>query len=62
MEGGNALTSFLSDFTAFLTSLVTWFTSLINFVTDTPVLLVFVLIALAASVIAIVKRWLPGRT
>lgn len=60
-EGPSALATFLSDFSTFLTSLITWFTSIINFVTSNPVLLVFVLISLAASVIAIVKRWLPGR-
>lgn len=60
-EGTSALATFLSDFSTFLTSLITWFGDLIKFVTTNPVLLVFVLIALAASVIAIVKRWLPGR-
>lgn len=60
-EETSALATFLSDFSTFLTSLITWFGKLIEFVTTNPVLLVFVLIALAASVIAIVKRWLPGR-
>lgn len=60
-EEPSALATFLSDFSTFLTSLITWFGDLIEFVTTNPVLLVFVLIALAASVIAIVKRWLPGR-
>lgn len=60
-EETSALATFLGDFSTFLTSLITWFGDLIGFVTTNPVLLVFVLIALAASVIAIVKRWLPGR-
>lgn len=55
------MSTFLSTMTTFLTSLITWFTSLIEFVVANPVLLVFVLIALAASVIGIVRRWLPGR-
>lgn len=55
------MSTFLSTMTTFLTSLITWFTSLIEFVIANPVLLVFVLIALAASVIGIVRRWLPGR-
>ena len=53
--------SFLNDVTAFVNSLVTWMTNLLTFVTDNPPLLVFVLIALAASIIGIVRRWLPGR-
>lgn len=61
MEGGSTLATFLSSMTTFLTSLISWFTSLISFVVENPVLLVFVLIALAGSVIGIVRRWLPGR-
>lgn len=53
--------TFLNDVTAFVNSLVTWMSSLLSFVTDNPELLVFVLIALAASIIGIVRRWLPGR-
>ena len=53
--------SFLNDVTAFVNSLVTWMSKLLTFVTDNPALLVFVLIALAGSIIGIVRRWLPGR-
>ena len=53
--------TFLNDVTAFVNSLLTWMTSLLTFVTDNPPLLVFVLIAFAASIIGIVRRWLPGR-
>lgn len=52
---------FLNNVTAFVNSLITWMSSLLSFVTDNPELLVFVLIALAASIIGIVRRWLPGR-
>lgn len=60
-EGASTLATFLSAMTTFLTSLISWFTSLINFVVDTPVLFVFLLIALAGVVIGMVRRWLPGR-
>ena len=53
--------AFLLDVGSFVTALVVWMTNLITFVTDNPPLLVFVLIALAASIIGIVRRWLPGR-
>lgn len=55
------MATFLNDVSAFVNALVTWMTSLLTFVTDNPPLLVFVLIALAASIIGIVRRWLPGR-
>lgn len=55
------MTPFLAEVGAFVTQLVTWLTSLLTFVTDSPPLLVFVMIALAGSIIGIVRRWLPGR-
>lgn len=54
--------SFMTDVSAFVNALVTWMSSLLSFVTDNPALLAFVLIALAASIIGIVRRWLPGRS
>ena len=53
--------TFLNNVQAFVNSLVGWMTSFVNFVTENPPLLVFVLIALAASIVGIVRRWLPGR-
>lgn len=53
--------AFLVNVGSFVTALVVWMSNLITFVTDNPPLLVFVLIALAASIIGIVRRWLPGR-
>ena len=53
--------AFLLDVGSFVTALVVWMSNLITFVTDNPPLLVFVLIALAGSIIGIVRRWLPGR-
>ena len=55
------MAAFLSNVGTFVTSLVNWMTYLIKFVTDNPPLLVFVMIALAGSIIGIVRRWLPGR-
>lgn len=53
--------AFLLNVGSFVTALVVWMGNLITFVTDNPPLLVFVLIALAGSIIGIVRRWLPGR-
>lgn len=55
------MNTFLATVGQFVTSLVSWMTSLLTFVTDSAPLMAFVLIALAASIIGIVRRWLPGR-
>lgn len=55
------MATFLTDVSAFVNALVLWMSSLLNFVTENPPLLVFVMIAFAASVVGIVRRWLPGR-
>lgn len=55
------LGTFLANVGTFVTCLVTWMGELLTFVTANPPLLVFVLIALAGSIIGIVRRWLPGR-
>lgn len=55
------MNTFLTDVGSFVSALVTWMSNLLTFVTDNPPLLVFVMIALAASIIGIVRRWLPGR-
>ena len=55
------MNTFLTDVGSFVSALVTWMTNLLTFVTGNPPLLVFVMIALAASIIGIVRRWLPGR-
>ena len=55
------MATFLPQVSSFVDALVVWLTSLLGFVTDHPPLLVFVLIALAGSIIGIVRRWLPGR-
>lgn len=55
------MAAFLSDVGTFVSSLINWMSYLITFVTGNPPLLVFVMIALAGSIIGIVRRWLPGR-
>lgn len=55
------MNTFLSNAGTFVTSLVAWMGELLTFVTSNPPLLVFVMIALAGSIIGIVRRWLPGR-
>lgn len=56
------MNTFLATVGQFVTSLVSWMTNLFTFVTDSAPLMAFVLIALAGSIIGIVRRWLPGRS
>lgn len=56
------MNAFLATVGTFVTSLITWLSNLLTFVTESPPLLIFVLIALAGSIIGIVRRWLPGRS
>lgn len=55
------MAGFITEFTSFLTGVTGWMGQLITFVGENPVLFAFVLIALAGSIIGIVRRWLPGR-
>lgn len=55
------MNTFLATVGQFTTSLVSWMGNFLTFVTDNPPLMAFVLIALAGSIIGIVRRWLPGR-
>lgn len=55
------MATFMTEVGTFVSSLIVWMGNLLTFVTQNPPLLVFVMIALAASIIGIVRRWLPGR-
>lgn len=55
------MATFLATVGQFVTSLVVWMGQLLTFVSDSAPLMAFVLIALAGSIVGIVRRWLPGR-
>uniref|UniRef100_A0AAU8AX60 Uncharacterized protein n=1 Tax=Dulem virus 75 TaxID=3145786 RepID=A0AAU8AX60_9VIRU len=61
METTTSMADFITTMSSFVTGLMTWMNSFLGFVTENPVLMVFLLIALAGTVIGIVRRWLPGR-
>lgn len=63
MEGGattSTLTTILTAIGTFFTQFLDWVKELITFVTDNPILLIFVIIAIAGMVIGMVRRWIPG--
>lgn len=59
-DAGMTLATLLTDVGSFFTAMLGWVGSLIDFVEEQPVLLVFVIIALAAIVIRMARSWIPG--
>lgn len=56
------LATLLSLVGEFFTSMINWMGQLIDFYESEPILLVFVLLAIASIVLRILRRWIPGRT
>lgn len=54
------LSEILSAIGLFFTNFVNWVGSVISFITDNPILLIFVILAIAGIVIGMVRRWIPG--
>lgn len=48
-----AIGSFFSAFTV-------WVGNVITFISENPILLIFVILAIAGIVIGMVRRWIPG--
>lgn len=64
MEGGGTtamtLASLIADITSVFTAVLSWLNTVIKFVTDNPVLLIFVLMVLVSIVVRVCRRWIPG--
>ena len=56
------LATLLSLVGEFFTSMISWMGQLIDFYESEPILLVFVILAIAGIVLRILRRWIPGRT
>lgn len=54
------LATLLSDVGDFFTAMLGWVGQVINFVTGQPVLMVFVILAIASIVISMARSWIPG--
>lgn len=50
----------MADVSSFFTSMLSWVGDLIEFVSGQPILMVFVIIALAGIVIRMARSWIPG--
>lgn len=64
MEGGGVtamtLASLIADITSVFTAVLSWLNTVITFVTDNPILLIFVLMVLVSIVVRVCRRWIPG--
>lgn len=64
MEGGTTtamtLASLIADITSVFTAVLSWLNTVIKFVTDNPILLIFVLMVLVSIVVRVCRRWIPG--
>lgn len=55
-----AMETFTTTVTAFFTAFVGWMTTILQTIENQPLLLVFVLLAIAAIVSRLIRKWLPG--
>ena len=64
MEGGGTtamtLASLIADITSVFTAVLSWLNTIIKFVTDNPILLIFVLMVLVSIVVRVCRKWIPG--
>lgn len=54
------LASLIADITTVFTAVLSWLNTIIAFVTDNPILMIFVLMVLVRIVVRICRRWIPG--
>lgn len=54
------LTSLITSVTSVMTAFLGWLTTLIGFVSNNPILLIFVIMSIAMMVLRACKRWIPG--
>lgn len=54
------MSSLVTEIGTFFTGLLGWFSDFIAFVAGEPVLMIFVVLALAITVINLCRSWLPG--
>ena len=54
------LAALIADITTVFTPVLGWLNTIIGFVTDNPILMIFVLMVLVRIVVRICRRWIPG--
>lgn len=56
----NTLADLIANITTVFTAVLSWLNTIIAFVTDNPILMIFVLMVLVKIVVRICRRWIPG--
>lgn len=54
------LAALLADISTVFTAVLGWLNTTIGFVTDNPILMIFVLMVIVSIVVRICRRWIPG--
>ena len=54
------LAALIADITTVFSAVLDWLNTIIGFVTDNPILMIFVLMVLVSIVVRICRRWIPG--
>lgn len=54
------LADLIADITTVFTAVLSWLNTIIAFVTENPILMIFVLMVLVKIVVRICRRWIPG--
>ena len=54
------LADLIADITTVFTAVLSWLNTIIAFVTENPILMIFVLMVLVRIVVRICRRWIPG--
>lgn len=54
------LAALIADITTVFTAVLSWLNTIIAFVTENPILMIFVLMVLVRIVVRICRRWIPG--
>lgn len=55
-----SLAALIADITTVFSAVLDWLNTIIVFVTDNPILMIFVLMVLVSIVVRICRRWIPG--
>lgn len=56
----STLADLIADITTVFTAVLSWLNTIIAFVTENPILMIFVLMVLVRIVVRICRRWIPG--
>lgn len=59
--GTSIMDGLVTNIGSFFTAILTWLGQLLTMITAQPLLLVFVILAITAVVIRMVRSWIPGR-